>query len=81
MSNIIVSSNQTFSTSNGQQFQTRGIAILNDLDQCNQKITQIRDTAFKVPPENVNPMAKRNLAQESYEIAKYTKELINMLDT
>jgi hypothetical protein len=50
------------------------------LDRCNTKIIQIRDTSFNKTPENANAIAKRNLAQESYEIAKYTKELINMLD-
>ncbi|KAI8077222.1 hypothetical protein BDF21DRAFT_400383, partial [Thamnidium elegans] len=70
----------TFAGGEGLKYRNQGNIILSDLDRCNSKIVQIRDTDFAATPENANAVAKRNLAQESYEIAKYTKELINMLD-
>ena len=70
----------TFSSGEGIRYQNQGHAILSDLDNCNNKIVLIRDTSFAHSPQNANAIAKRNLAQESYEIAKYTKELIRMLD-
>jgi hypothetical protein len=61
------------------QYAKEGGVILDDLGKCNEKIVQIRDL-IKRSPENIDAMDKRKLAQESYEIAKFTKELINMLD-
>lgn len=80
VSNIVGLSKSTFSVGEGLKYRNQGGVILDDLDRCNNKIIQIRDTAFTKSPEAANAIAKRNLAQESYEIAKYTKELINMLD-
>lgn len=80
VSNIVGVSKNTFSVGEGLKYRNQGGVILNDLDRCNDKIISIRDTSFDKLPEAANAMAKRNLAQESYEIAKYTKELINMLD-
>ncbi|KAL9544193.1 hypothetical protein MBANPS3_007742 [Mucor bainieri] len=80
VSNIIQVSQKAFSSGEGLKYRKQGSTIIGDLDRCNSKIIQIRDTSFIQSPENANAIAKRNLAQESYEIAKYTKELINMLD-
>ncbi|KAI8365051.1 hypothetical protein EDC96DRAFT_510303 [Choanephora cucurbitarum] len=80
VSNIVHTSRITFSNGEGIRYQNQGHAILSDLDNCNNKIVHIRDTSFAHSPQNANAIAKRNLAQESYEIAKYTKELIRMLD-
>ncbi|KAI8094222.1 hypothetical protein BDF21DRAFT_331557 [Thamnidium elegans] len=80
VSNIVHVSKGTFAGGEGLKYRNQGNIILSDLDRCNSKIVQIRDTDFAATPENANAVAKRNLAQESYEIAKYTKELINMLD-
>lgn len=80
VSNIVHVAKGTFTAGEGLKYRNQGSVILNDLDHCNAKIILIRDTDFTMTPENANPVAKRNLAQESYEIAKYTKELINMLD-
>ncbi|GAA5801890.1 hypothetical protein HPULCUR_007348 [Helicostylum pulchrum] len=80
VSNIVHVSKGTFAGGEGLKYRNQGNIILSDLDRCNSKIIQIRDADFAMTPENANAVAKRNLAQESYEIAKYTKELINMLD-
>lgn len=80
VSNIVNASKNTFEQGEGLKYRNQGFIILNDLDRCNSKIIYIRDTEFTKLPDNTNAVAKRNLAQESYEIAKYTKELINMLD-
>ncbi|KAI8370242.1 hypothetical protein BD560DRAFT_396821 [Blakeslea trispora] len=80
VSNIVHTSKITFSNGEGVRYKNQGHVILNDLDNCNSKIIRIRDTSFSNSPQNANAIAKRNLAQESYEIAKYTKELIGMLD-
>lgn len=80
VSNIVNASKTTFEAGDGLKYRNQGVVILNDLDRCNSKIIYIRDSEFTKQPESANAVAKRNLAQESYEIAKYTKELINMLD-
>ncbi|KAG0749092.1 hypothetical protein G6F57_005882 [Rhizopus arrhizus] len=79
VSNIVTVSKQTFATDKGNRYGSQGTIILNDLAHCNNKIIKLRDDSFS-NVEFANATAKRNLAQESYEIAKYTKELINMLD-
>lgn len=79
VSNVVQTSQNTFSSAEGTKYKNKGNMILGDLDKCIGKIIQIRDSFFK-SAEGPNAIAKRNLAQESYEIAKYTKELISMLD-
>ncbi|KAI8876796.1 hypothetical protein K501DRAFT_288716 [Backusella circina FSU 941] len=79
IANIIATSKRTFSFGNGIEYAKEGGVILGDLGKCNEKIVQIRDLIRK-SPGNIDAMDKRKLAQESYEIAKFTKELINMLD-
>ncbi|KAI8636468.1 hypothetical protein BD408DRAFT_426099 [Parasitella parasitica] len=78
--NIIQTSQKSFSAGQGLEYKNQGSVILSDLEKCNTKIIRIRDASFIQSPENATAIDKRNLAQESYEIAKHTKELINMLD-
>lgn len=80
LSNIVQTSQNTFASPEGAKYKNKGNLILGDLEKSINKIMQIRDTAFTKSSEGPNAIAKRNLAQESYEIAKYTKELISMLD-
>ncbi|KAG1442508.1 hypothetical protein G6F56_011037 [Rhizopus delemar] len=70
----------TFNSGEGRQYGGHGTTVLNDLEKCNNKIIHIRDNSLFNSHEFSNAAAKKNLAQESYEIAKYTKELIDMLD-
>ncbi|KAI8977322.1 hypothetical protein BDF20DRAFT_559339 [Mycotypha africana] len=70
-----------------EELQHQGQIILNDLYRCNEKIIHIRDTSFKndlatdaEQGATINSMVKRNLAQEAYEIAKFTKDLIGLLE-
>ncbi|ORE10337.1 hypothetical protein BCV72DRAFT_221648 [Rhizopus microsporus var. microsporus] len=79
VSNIINVSEKTLTYHD--KYKARGTTILKDLKKCNDKIVNVRDTSFSNSNQVPNTIAKRNLAQESYDIAKYTKELINMLDT
>ncbi|KAI8986946.1 hypothetical protein BDB01DRAFT_784030 [Pilobolus umbonatus] len=80
VSHIVDVSKQALSFGDGMRYNNTGSVIIGDLEKCNRKITQIRNTSFKQTPDKAPAIDKRNLAQESYEIAKYTKELINMLE-
>ncbi|KAI9247869.1 hypothetical protein BY458DRAFT_526835 [Sporodiniella umbellata] len=80
VSHIVSTSRTTFASDEGRKYKEHGTDVLNDLEVCNNKIIHIRDSSFANNQGFSNATAKRSLAQESYEIAKYTKELINMLD-
>ncbi|CAO3698240.1 unnamed protein product [Rhizopus stolonifer] len=80
VSHIVNVSRTTFDSGEGRQYGRHGTTVLNDLEKCNNKIIHIRDSSLLNSHEFSNAAAKKNLAQESYEIAKYTKELIDMLD-
>ncbi|KAI9487944.1 hypothetical protein BDB00DRAFT_933082 [Zychaea mexicana] len=70
----------TFASGAGYRYRKQGSLVMSDLQHCKQTLTQIRDTSFDQSPEMASATAKRDLAKEAYEIAKYTKELINIFD-
>lgn len=74
-------SEKTLSSTAGFRFRKRGNLVISDLDRCKQKVTRIRDSSFDRSPETASANAKRDLAKEAYEIAKYTKELINIFES
>ncbi|KAF7727058.1 component of the polarisome [Apophysomyces ossiformis] len=80
VSNVVEVSRSTFSGGAGLQYRKKGDLVLADLLTCKDKLLQIRDSSFAQSPERASAAAKRDLAKESYEIAKYTKELINIFE-
>ncbi|KAG0166405.1 component of the polarisome [Apophysomyces sp. BC1015] len=80
VSNVVEVSRSTFSGGAGLQYRKQGDLVLADLLTCKDKLLHIRDSSFAQSPERASAAAKRDLAKESYEIAKYTKELITIFD-
>lgn len=68
-------------TGAGLRYRQQGDMILSDLKSCADKLTDIRNSSFAHSPENASANAKRDLAKESYEIAKFVKELINLCES
>ncbi|ORX51619.1 hypothetical protein DM01DRAFT_1337123 [Hesseltinella vesiculosa] len=76
-------SRSTFSNSStgaGLRYRQQGETILSDLKRCQDKLIYIRNESFDRSPETASSSAKRDLAKESYEIAKYIKELISLCE-
>ncbi|KAG2226469.1 hypothetical protein INT45_014213 [Circinella minor] len=71
----------TFDSTAGYRYRKQGTLVMSDLQHCKQTLTQMRDSSFGQSPEMASSTAKRDLAKEAYEIAKYTKELINIFDS
>lgn len=80
VASIVEVAESTFSSGPGYRYRKQGGLVLSDLQQCKKKLMHIRDTSFARSPESASAVAKRDLAKEAYEIAKYTKELINVID-
>ncbi|CAO3592547.1 unnamed protein product [Absidia cylindrospora] len=59
----------------------QGDVVLSDLQQCRDKLMHIRNNSFAHSPETASSAAKRDLAKESYEIAKFIKELIGLCES
>ncbi|KAI8366072.1 uncharacterized protein BYT42DRAFT_540698 [Radiomyces spectabilis] len=80
VSSIIEVSKSTFDHQAGAPYKQQGNEILDNLRLCQGTLCHIRDTAFTDATEVAHPAAKRDLAKESYEIAKYTKQLIHIFN-
>ncbi|KAI8149692.1 hypothetical protein BJV82DRAFT_662980 [Fennellomyces sp. T-0311] len=80
VSSVMEVCESTFDSAVGYRYRKQGTLVLSDLQHCKQTLTKIRDTSFDQSPEMASSSAKRDLAKEAYEIAKYTKELINIFD-
>jgi hypothetical protein len=65
----------------GLRYRQQGDVILLDLQQCRDKLMHIRNDSFAHSPETSSSAAKRDLAKESYEIAKFVKELIGLVES
>lgn len=55
-------------------------SVLSNLLHSKETLLYIRDNSFSQSPESASAAAKRDLAKEAYEIAKFTKELITICD-
>ncbi|KAI8071492.1 hypothetical protein BC940DRAFT_270277 [Gongronella butleri] len=81
---VTESSQHTFSSNHtgaGLRYRQKGDTILSDLKTCKEKLMHIRNASFAHSPETASSSAKRDLAKESYEIAKYIKELISLCES
>ena len=56
-------------------------SVLSNLLHSKETLLYIRDNSFNQSPETASAAAKRDLAKEAYEIAKFTKELITICDS
>ncbi|KAI8339151.1 hypothetical protein BC941DRAFT_469332 [Chlamydoabsidia padenii] len=73
---VMDTSKSSFATTRDSNYRQQGDVILSDLEQCRDKLVYIRNRSFAHHPESASSSAKRDLAKESYEIAKFIKELI-----
>ncbi|KAI9031664.1 hypothetical protein CLU79DRAFT_842267 [Phycomyces nitens] len=79
---VVVRSQNTIESAHGRPYRHRGEHVLSNLTECNETLVRIRDRFFGQTnhPSPATATAKRDLAKESYEIAKYTKELISIFE-
>ncbi|CEG77333.1 hypothetical protein RMATCC62417_12106 [Rhizopus microsporus] len=80
ISTIIDKSSSVCSSPSGYAYTRACRPILNELDQCSQRLSLLQKSQF-ISSAVATANAKRDLAKEAYEIAKYTKELINLFET
>ncbi|KAI9007950.1 hypothetical protein CLU79DRAFT_777223 [Phycomyces nitens] len=77
---IVEMSSNTFSTGPGLALAAQGDLVLGEMAVSKSKLVQLSDSAFAHSPEKASAAAKRDLAKEAYEIAKYIKELISIVE-
>lgn len=81
VTSIMEACENTFASSRqGYRYKNQARLVLSDLERCKDTLTHIRDTSFDRSPDTASANAKRDLAKEAYEVAKYTKELITIFD-
>lgn len=73
-------SKATCQTSAGYPYRNECEPILSQLGKCSQRLSMIQNKFFS-RGATATATAKRDLAKEAYEIAKFTKELINLFET
>jgi hypothetical protein len=79
VNNVTTVSKSSFTTPSGQQFKKDGEMILKDLQETRSKLAALRDGHFIQNPLDAPANAKKDLAKESYEVAKFTRELLGIL--
>ena len=75
--NLVGVSRRTLSRPSAAQFRDRGETILGDLTAANEKLERLGDDMIESPQSKT---LKQKLASASYEIAKYVKELISLIE-
>ncbi|GAB5586666.1 component of the polarisome [Umbelopsis nana] len=79
VANVVTVSKSSFTTPAGMQFKKDGEMILQDLQGTRSKLMTLRDGHFVKNPLDAPANAKKDLAKESYEVAKFTRELLGIL--
>lgn len=77
--NVSTVSKSSFNTPAGSQFRKDGDVILQDMQSTRSKLVSLRDNYFTKNPLDAPANAKKDLAKESYEVAKFTRELLGIL--
>ncbi|KAI8581600.1 hypothetical protein K450DRAFT_232101 [Umbelopsis ramanniana AG] len=77
--NVSTVCKSSFNTPAGSQFRKDGEVILQDLQSTRSKLVSLRDGHFTKNPLDAPANAKKDLAKESYEVAKFTRELLGIL--
>ncbi|KAI8822407.1 uncharacterized protein EV422DRAFT_523906 [Fimicolochytrium jonesii] len=75
--NLVTVSRTTLAKPAAAEFQTRGEMILQDLSNSNVKLDELGRNMLAMPQSKT---LKQKLASSSYEIAKYVKELISLIE-
>ncbi|KAI9341555.1 hypothetical protein DFJ73DRAFT_843655 [Zopfochytrium polystomum] len=75
--NLVKVSNNTLNKPSAAQFRNSGEAILQDLSAANIKLEDLGVSMLSSPQSK---SLKQKLASSSYEIAKYVKELISLIE-
>ena len=73
-------SKATCETSQGYRYKNECDPVLNELGKCTQRINTIQ-TKYFARGAIATANAKRDLAKEAYEVAKFTKELITLFES
>lgn len=73
-------SKATCQSSAGYAYRQDCEPLLNHLGKCSERLTMIQGKYF-VRGATATANAKRDLAKEAYEIAKFTKELITLFES
>ncbi|GAN05354.1 cell polarity protein [Mucor ambiguus] len=73
-------SKATCQTTQGYRYRNECDPVLNQLGQCSQRISMIQ-TKYFARGAMATANAKRDLAKEAYEVAKFTKELITLFES
>jgi hypothetical protein len=70
----------SFKSSAGSSYQTRGDVILKELENNVDKLDEIKDLIARDSTDFMsNKNSKQRLASASFEIAKFTKELVSLI--
>ncbi|CAG8810962.1 45287_t:CDS:2 [Gigaspora margarita] len=79
--NVISTCQNFLETSSGAPYRSRGDPILKDLENGANKLGEMRETIVN-DGENfmANKVSKQRLASASFEIAKFTKELVGLFE-
>ncbi|KAJ3015900.1 component of the polarisome [Thoreauomyces humboldtii] len=75
--NLVVVARDTLHRPSGQEFRSRGEMILEDLSTANKRLEHLGEQMVQQPNSKTG---KQKLASSSYEIAKYVKELISLIE-
>ncbi|OAD08691.1 hypothetical protein MUCCIDRAFT_76417 [Mucor lusitanicus CBS 277.49] len=73
-------SKATCQTTQGYRYRNACDPVLSQLGQCSQRISMIQ-TKYFARGAMATANAKRDLAKEAYEVAKFTKELITLFES
>ncbi|KAI9205315.1 uncharacterized protein BJ171DRAFT_501757 [Polychytrium aggregatum] len=78
VSNLLGVSRSTLSKPGAQYYHQEGMAILGLLEQANYSLDELGNRIMQNPQSKTT---KQQLASSSYDIAKYIKELINLIES
>jgi len=77
---VIAVCHDSFKSSAGALYQTRGDIILKELENNVDKLDEMKDLIAKDSTDFMsNKVSKQQLASASFEIAKFTKELVSLV--
>ncbi|CAG8568124.1 289_t:CDS:10 [Acaulospora morrowiae] len=79
--NVIAVCRDSFGSSSGAPYRVRGETVLKELENSVDKLDEMRETIMNNSEDFLsNKASKQRLASASFEIAKFTKELVGLID-
>lgn len=80
MLTVIAVCHDSFKSPTGASYRTRGDIILKELENNVDKLDEMKDLIAKDSTDFMsNKISKQQLAGASFEIAKFTKELVGLV--